>query len=324
MPTDRAVLAAAICVIASLAAPDAGAQAFPTKPVRYVMPLPGGSETDIFARVLAKHLSDYWNQPVVVENRPGAGTTIGSDLVAKAPPDGHTLLHAITAHGVNPTLRSRMPYDTLKDFACVTHIGNLYGILAVHPSLPVRNLKEFIALAKRAPGEVQYATGGAGTANHIAAEAIRLAAKIDIQHVPYKGSSLAVLDVLPGRVPVLATVLVEAKPYIDSNKLRVIATTSPKRAPSLPDTPTVTETLPSYRVGASFWAIVTRAGTPAPAIAKLNADARKGMASADARKRFQIADVEYVGSSPSACDAFLRDQVATWGAIVKATGASVN
>jgi len=324
MGSNRAAVAAVILAFLQLAGADAGAQSFPTKPVRYIMPLPAGSETDVFARVLAKHLTDYWGQPVVVENRPGAGTTIGSDLVAKSAPDGHTMLHAITSHGVHPTLRTKMPYNTLRDFACVTHIGNLYGVLAVHPSLPVHSLKELIALAKRVPGQVQYATGGAGTANHIAAEAIRLAANIDIQHVPYKGSSLAVLDVLPGRVPVLATVLVEARPYIEARKLRVIATTSPKRAPSLPNTPTVTETLPNYRVGGSFWALVVRAGAPAAVLGKLNADARKGMATPDARKRFQIADVEYVGSSPSECDAFLRDQVATWGAIVKATGASVN
>jgi len=318
----RAVFTAVL--LGSVAPALVAAQSFPVKPVRIVMPLPGGSETDIFARVLAKHLSDGWGQQVIVENRPGAGTTIGSDTIAKAPPDGHVFLHAITAHGINPSLRSRMPYDTLKDFACITHIGNLYGVLAVHPSVPVKSMKEFIALAKRLPGQIQYATGGAGTANHIAAEAIRLAAKIDIAHVPYKGSSLAVLDVLPGRVPVLATVLVEARPYVESGKLRVIATTSPKRAPSLPNVPTVTETLPNYRVGGSFWALVTRAGVPAAVLSKLNADTRRAMATPDARKRFAIADVEYVGSSPEQCDAFLREQVEVWGAIVKASGARVD
>ncbi|OGA24836.1 MAG: hypothetical protein A3I02_12505 [Betaproteobacteria bacterium RIFCSPLOWO2_02_FULL_67_26] len=305
-------------------ATEPGAQTFPARPLRYFMPLPAGSETDIFARVLAKELAAGWGQQVVVENRPGASTTIGSDIVAKAPADGYTFLHAITAHAINPTLHARLPYDTLKDFACITHIGYLYGVLAAHPSFPPKNIAELISLARARPGEISYATGGAGTANHIAAEAIRLATGINIVHVPYKGTSLAILDVLPGRVPLLATVMPEAIPYIKSGKIKVLATTSPKRAPSLPDTPTVTESLPSYRVGASFWALVTRAGTPPATLAKLNADVLKGVQSPEARKRLAIADIEYVGSTPQQCDAFLREQVAVWGAIVKASGARVD
>jgi tripartite-type tricarboxylate transporter receptor subunit TctC len=303
---------------------EAGAQAFPTRPVRYIMPLPAGSETDIYARVLARPLAEAWGQQVVVENRPGGGTTIGSDVVAKAPADGHTFLHAITAHAINASLYSKLPYDTLKDFACVTHIGYLYGVLVAHPSFPVKSMAELIKLAKARPGEIAYATGGSGTANHIVAEAIRAATGINIVHVPYKGSSLAALDVLPGRIPLLATVLVEAAPFIQSGKLRPIVTTSPKRAPSLPNVPTVGETLPDYRVGASFWALVTRAGTPPAAINKLNADVLKAMQSAEVRKRLAIADIEYVGSTPGQCDAFLREQVSAWGAVVRSSGARVD
>jgi tripartite-type tricarboxylate transporter receptor subunit TctC len=300
------------------------AQGFPARAVRYIMPLPAGSETDVFARTLARQLGDIWSQQVVVENRPGGGTTIATDVVVKAAPDGYTLLHAITAHAVNATLYARLPYDTQKDFSCVTQIGNLYGLLLTHPSFPAKNVAELIRLAKARPGEITYATGGSGTQNHIATEALRLAAGINIQHVPYKGTSLAILDVLPGRVPLLATILAEAVPYIQSGKLRVLAGTSPRRAPSLPDVPTIGEALPAYRAGTGLWAIVTRAGTPPAVLNKLNADIVKALHTPEVRARLAQADIEIVGSRPEQCDMFLREQTAVWGAIVKASGARVD
>jgi tripartite-type tricarboxylate transporter receptor subunit TctC len=311
-------------VVAAMIASEAVAQNFPLRAVRYLMPLPAGSETDVFARTLARQLGDVWNQQVVVENRPGGGTTIATDVAAKAPPDGYTLLHAITAHAINATLYTKLPYDPRKDFSCVTQIGNLYGLLLTHPSFPARNVRELIQIAKAHPGEISYATGGSGTANHIAAEALRLAAGIKIQHVPYKGSNQAILDVLPGRVPLLATVLIEAVPYIQSGKLRVIASTSPRRAPSLPDVPTINESLPSYRAGVGFWTVVTRAGVPPSAVNKLNADIVKALQSPDVRARLVQADIEIVGSRPEPCDAFLREQMTVWGAIVKASDARVD
>lgn len=317
----------AVCatiILGSLLPAAVAAQAFPAKPVRLIMPLPPGSETDIFARVLAKQLADGWGQQVLVENRPGGGTTIATEAVAKSAPDGYTLMHAITPHGVNPTLYARLPYDTLRDLSCITHIGNLYGVLAAHPSFPAKNVKELIAMAKRLPGQITYATGGSGTANHIATEALRAATGINIVHVPYKGSSLAVLDVLPGRVALLGTILPEAMPYIQSGRLRPIVITSPKRAPSLPDVPTVTESVPAYKVGAGFWMLITRAGTPPAVMSKLNGDTLKALQSAEVRKRLASADIEYVGSTPGQCDAFLREQVAVWGALVKASGARVD
>jgi len=311
-------------LLAVLLTVQAGAQNFPVRAVRYIMPLPAGSETDVFARTLARQLGDNWNQQVVVENRPGGGTTIATDVAAKAPADGYTLLHAITAHVVNATLYARLPYDAQKDFSCVTQIGNLYGLLLAHPSFPARNVAELVRLAKARPGEITYASGGSGTQNHIATEALRVAAGINIQHVPYKGTSQAILDVLPGRVPVLATILAEAVPYIQSGKLRVIAGTSPRRAPSLPDVPTISETLPAYRAGSGLWAVITRAGTPPVVLAKLNADIVKALQTPDVRARLAQADIELVGSTPGQCDAFLREQMAVWGAIVKASGARVD
>ncbi len=179
-------------------------------------------------------------------------------------------------------------------------------------------------MAKRLPGQINYATGGSGTANHIATEALRAATGIKIVHVPYKGTSLAVLDVLPGRVALLGTILPEAMPYLQSGRLRPIAITSPKRAPSLPDVPTVTESVPAYKVGAGFWLLVTRAGTPPAVMSKLNADAIKALQTAEVRKRLTSADIEYVGSTPGHCDAFVKEQIAVWGAIVKVSGARVD
>ena len=303
---------------------DAVAQTYPVRAVRYLLPLPAGSETDVFARTLARQLGELWGQQVVVENRPGGGTTIATDAVAKAPADGYTFMQAITAHVINASLYAKLPYDTQKDFSCVTQIGNLYGLLLTHPSVPVKNVTELIKLAKARPGEIAYATGGAGTANHIAAEALRLAAGIDIQHVPYKGTSQAMLDVLPGRVPLLATILAEAVPYIQSGRLRVIAGTNPKRAPSLPDVPTIGESLPAYRAGAGIWSIIARAGTPPAVLNKLNADIVKALQTPDVRARLAQADIEIVGSRPDSCDAYLREQTAVWGAIVKASGARVD
>jgi tripartite-type tricarboxylate transporter receptor subunit TctC len=300
------------------------AQSFPSRPVRYIMPLPAGGETDIFARMLARQLTDIWGQQVIVDNRPGGGTTIATELAAKTPPDAHVFMHAISAFAINATLYSRLPYDTLKDFACITHIGNLYGVLVAHPSFPVKNVAELVALARKRPGDIAYATGGAGTFNHIAMEAIRLRAGMNVVHVPYKGTVQALPDVLAGRVPLLATVLVEVVPYIQSRKLKVIATTSPRRAPSLPDIPTVTETIPDYRAGIGFWALVTRAGAPPAVVSRFSADAVKALHAPDVRARLAQADIEIVGSRPEQCDTFLRDQVAAWGAIVKASGARVD
>jgi len=208
-------------------ATEPGAQSFPARPVRYIMPLPAGLETDVFARMLAHRLGEGWGRQVIVDNRPGGGTVIGTDLAAKAAPDGYTLLHTITAHAINATLFSKLPYDTLRDFACITHIGNLYGVLVAHPSFPVKSVVELIALAKAQPGNIVYATGPVGNSGHINAEALRVAAGITIVPVHYKGAAPALQDLVPGRVPLVSTVVIEALPFIRSGKVRPIAVTSP-------------------------------------------------------------------------------------------------
>jgi tripartite-type tricarboxylate transporter receptor subunit TctC len=310
--------------LGALIASEPGAQSFPARPVRYIMPLPAGQETDVFARVLAHRLGEGWGQQVIVDNRPGGGTVIGTDLAAKAPANGYTLIHALTAHAINATLYAKLPYDTLKDFACVTQIGSVSSVLIAHPSFPAKSVPELIALAKAQPGKIVYATGPIGTSNHILGEALRIAAGIDIGHVPYKGGGPAIQDLLAGRVPLVGNVVLEVLPFVRSGKVRPIAVTGPKRTPSLPDVPTVGESLPAYQSGTSFWALLTRAGTPAAVVKQLNADVLKAMQVTDVRERIAQMDLEPVASTPAQCDAFLREQVAVWGNIVKASGARVD
>ena len=316
--------ACAGAVMGTCIAMAAGAQSFPDRPVRYVMPLPAGQETDVFARIYAQRLGEAWGQQVVVDNRPGGGTVIGSDLAAKAPPNGHTLLHALTSHAINATLFAKLPYDSLKDFACVTQLGNFSSVLIAHPSFPAKNIAELIKLAKAQPGKIVYGTGPIGTSNHILGESLRLAAGIDMGHIPYKGGGPAIQDLLAGRVPLVGNVVLEVLPFIRSGKARAIAVTGPKRTASLPDVPTVGETLPNYQAGTSFWVLLTRAGTPPAVMKRLNAGALKAMQAPDVREKIAQMDLEAIGSQPAQCDAFLREQVAVWGKIVKASGARVD
>jgi tripartite-type tricarboxylate transporter receptor subunit TctC len=308
-------------LLGALHALEAGAQGFPTRPVRYIMPLPAGQETDVFARVFARRLGEGWGQNVIVDNRPGGGTVIGTDLAAKAPADGHTLVHALTAHAINPTLQSRLPYDTLKDLECITQISSFSSMLVAHPSFPVKNVAELIKLAKAQPGKIVYATGPVGTTNHIMGESLNSAAGISLQHVAYKGGGPAVQDLLAGHVPLVANVVLEVLPYVRSGRVRAIAVMGPKRTPSLPDVPTVGESLPAYQSGTSFWVLLTRAGTPAAVVKQLNADVVKAMQATEVRERIVQMDMEAVGSTPAQCEAFLRAQIEIWGKIVRASGA---
>lgn len=304
-----------------LHASGAGARNFPSRPVRYIMPLPAGGETDVFARVLVRRLTASFGQNVIVDNRPGGATMIGSAAAASAAPDGYTLLHAVTAHAINPTLQSKVPYDTLQDFVCVTQIGTFSSVLISHPSFPARTVAELINLAKAQPGKIVYATGPVGTTNHILGESLNIAAGIRMQHVAYKGGGLAVQDLLAGHVPLVATVVLEMLPYIRAGRVRAIAVMGPKRTPSLPGVPTIGESLPAYRSGTSFWALLTRAGAPAAVVNRLNAEVLKAMRASDVRERIAQMDIEPVGSTPAQCDAFLRAEIETWSSIVRASGA---
>jgi tripartite-type tricarboxylate transporter receptor subunit TctC len=296
------------------------AHAFPTKPVRMIVPFPPGGATDIIGRLVAGKMQEVWGQPVIVENRPGAGTVVGTDLVAKSQPDGHTLGFVVTAHVINPSLRSNMPYDTLKDLASVSHVSIQHLVIAAHPSVEANNIAELIALAKKNPGKLSYATPGSGTAMHLSVELLKAQAGIDLVHVPYKGGAPAQQDVMGGRVPILLDVLYAVQPLINSGKIKVIALLSPQRVANLP---VVAETVPGVSA-LSIVGLVAAGGTPRELVQRLSADVSKAVKSSDLTERMTQLGMEPVGSTPAEFDTLIRSEIEKWARVVKISGAKAD
>ena len=309
-------------LLALAAIPQARAQAYPAHAVRLVVPFPPGGATDIIGRLLAAKMQDVWGQPVLVENRPGAGTIVGTEAVAKSAPDGYTLGMVVTAHVINPSLRSSMPYDTLKDLAAVTQVSLQHLVMAVNPSVEAKSVAELIALARKNPGKLAYATPGSGTAMHLSMELLKTTAGIDLVHVPYKGGAPAQQDVMGGRVPVLMDVLYAAQPLFDAGKLRPLAIMSPERAPGVP-LPTVAETVPGVSA-ISMVGIVAPAGTDKELIGKISGDIARAVKSSDLTGRMKQMGMEPVGSTPEQFDAYIRSEMEKWARVVKASGAKVD
>jgi tripartite-type tricarboxylate transporter receptor subunit TctC len=299
---------------------NAAAQAFPAKPVRLVVPFPPGGATDIIGRMVAAKMQEVWGQSVIVENKPGAGTVVGTDAVAKAAPDGYTMGMVVTAHVINPALRQNMPYDTLKDLAGVTQVSVQQLVIAAHPSLEAGNIAELIALAKRNPGKLSYATPGSGTAMHLSVELLKTATGIDIVHVPYKGGAPAQQDVMGGRVPILLDVLYAAQPIINSGKVKVLAVLGPRRTTQYP---IVAETVPGVSA-LSIVGIVAPSGGPADTLRKASADIARAIRSSDLTERMTQMGMEPVGSAPAEFDALIRAEIDKWARVVKASGAKVD
>ncbi len=294
------------------------AQEFPTKPIRLVVPLPPGGPTDYVARNYAAKLTDIWGQPVVVENRPGASSNIGTQLVAKAPGDGYTLLLQSTSFVVNPILFKAPGYDPFKDFTPISLIFDYKLIVVVHPSFPVHSLPELVAAAKAKPGSIAYASaGGGGAPTHLSVEMFKRIADIDLLHVPYQGGSPAVNDLLAGVVQMMFNNPTQSLPYIRAGKLRALATTGSKRMPQAPELPTVQELgYPGYDVGTWFglWA---PAGTP-PAVAdKINAAIKKISAMPETIQQLHDQGLVTIGSSAAELDAFQRSEHERWGKVIR-------
>jgi tripartite-type tricarboxylate transporter receptor subunit TctC len=294
--------------------------AFPTKPVRMIVPFPPGGATDIIGRLVAAKMQEVWGQPVIVENRPGAGTVLGTDLVAKSAPDGHTLGVVVTAHVINPSLRQNMPFDTLKDLAAVTQVSVQHLVIAANPSLEANNIAELIALAKKNPGKLSYATPGSGTAMHLSVELLKAQAGIDIVHVPYKGGAPAQQDVMGGRVPILLDVLYAVQPLINSGKIKLIALLSPQRVSNLP---IVADVVPGVSA-LSIVGLVAPAGTPKDLVRKISDDVGKAVRSSDLTERMTQLGMEPVGSSPEQFDALVRAEIEKWARVVKISGAKAD
>ena len=296
------------------------AKAFPDKPVRIVVPLPPGGATDVMARLIAQKLGERWGQPVVLEHKPGGGTVIGTQAVAVAPPDGHTIGIVISAHTINPSLRKDLPYDTLRDLAPLTQIGNTVLALVAIPAFPADDLRGLLAEAKKKPGELAYASLGVGTATHLSGELLKIRGGVDLLHVPYPGSAPAYKDMLGGRVPLGFVVLQSALPHVKAGRLKVIGITGAKRSAVYPEFPALAETLPGYVVESMF-GLVAPGATPKDVVRRISADAGAVLRDPAMTARFTELGIEIVASSPEEFGAFTRAEIEKWAPVVRASGA---
>ena len=290
---------------------------FPNGPVKIVVPFPPGGPTDTLVRIIQQNLQKIWDgNPVIVENKPGGDTIIGTDYVAKAAPDGHTLGVVVTAHTINPFLREKMPYDTTRDLAGVTQLVNTPLALVTYTGAPFNTLPELIAYSKKNPGKLTYATPGSGTSTHLAGELFKQAAGADIMHVPYKGSSPAQVDLVAGRVDLMFDVFSSTLPFIQNGKLKVLGLSLDHRLPNYEKYPAIAETLPGFNVS-SIIGVVAPAATPKPLLARIQADIAKAMNTPDVKERLATFAMEPVASTPEQFDRLIQSELKRWGKIVK-------
>jgi tripartite-type tricarboxylate transporter receptor subunit TctC len=306
----------------SLAAFCASAQniSYPDRQIRIISPFATGGIADTFSRVVAQGLNESWGQPVIVENKTGGGGNIGSDFVAKAPPDGYTLVMGnIGSHAVNPYLIKNMPYDPLKDFQPVAFVLDAEGLLVVNPSVPSKTVTELIAYIKANPGKISYGSGGVGTTSHLAGELFKFLAKADMTHIPYKGNSPAITDLIGGQTQIMFATMPTVLPFVKTGKLRAIAVIGGSRTSALPDLPTVSQTLPGFEV--SNWiGIFAPTGTPTPIITKLNTEINKIMQLPNNQKRLEAEGAKFRAMTPEAFGIFQRNEAQKWAKIIKDSG----
>lgn len=295
----------------------AQAQNYPSRTVRIVAPIAAGGSTDILSRLVAQKLYESWGQVVQVDNRPGAGGIIGSEIVAKAPPDGYTLLMAFTSHVTNPSLQPKLPYDTLNDFAPVTMVAVVPSVLLVHPSLPVRSVKELIVFAKRRPGELNYGSAGSGTATHLAALLFSSMTGVIMEHVPYRGGAPALYDLLGGQVTMMFGNMASGMAHIQSGRLRALAVTSARRSPALPLLPTMAETGLSGYEAMAWYALLAPAKTPGTVINKLNSEIVAILQQSDIRGRLGALGADVMPSSAAALDDYIRAEIVKWRKVIR-------
>ena len=314
MRTLRSLLQAAGVLLLLSAA--AAAQDYPTKPVRLIIPFPPGGSNDVVGRMIATHLGEHLGKQVIVDNRSGAGGVIGTEIAANAPPDGYTLLVVSIAHAVNPWLY-KLNYDPIKSFAPVGIMGSGPNVLAINPGLPVNSVKELIALAKQKPGEIQYASAGVGSFQHLGSELFKLEAGVDMLHVPFKGGGPAMIDVMGGHTKLLFSSLVQTTPQIKAGKLKALGTGGTKRSPVLPDVPTIAEAgVPTYEA-VNWWGIVAPAGTPQPLIDKLHQAIEAVQTSPEVEKQFASEGAEIVRMGIPDFGTFMEKEMKKWERVVK-------
>lgn len=315
--TAAAALAAAGASLCQAAAPSA---AYPTRPIRLVVPFAPGGTNDTVGRIVAEKLSVRLGQTIVTDNRAGANSIIGSEIVAQASPDGHTMVIVAAGFAVNPSLRKKLPYDSLRDFAPVGLVGNGPYLLVVHPSVPAKTLSEFIAWVKARPGQVNYASTGIGSPPHLAAELLRTMAGLDIVHVPYKGGGAVLPDLLAGRIPMFFGSVSTLAPHVRSGKLRGIAVTTLKRSPAMPELPTFIESgLKDYDV-TGWYGILAPGKTPRAIVDRVNAELRRVLGDAETVERLAQRGIEPMPGSPADFAALIRREIPKWAKVMKAAG----
>ena len=300
-----------------LGAPAAAQSDYPSRLVRIVVPSTPGGGTDTFARLIAQHLSTTLGQQFVIDNRPGGGTLIGMDAVAHAPPDGYTLYMSPSTTTTMHIVRKSMPYDVRRAFAPVTQVVVLPQALIIHPSVPVRSMQDYIALAKREPGKLTYGTAGIGTAPHMAMELLKSKAGIDIRHIPYRGVSQSLTDILAGRISGMILNVLTSKPHVDAGALRALGVTGLTRTDAMPDVPPIAEVVPNYET-LQWFGVLAPAGTPAPIVNLLQAKIAEGMKTPEMKARLAADGAEPVASAPAAFAALINDEMEKWTAVAKA------
>ena len=309
-----------LLVLALAIAATAAAQQYPQRAVRMVVPFPAGGPTDVLTRVVSQKLAERWGQPVVVENKPGAGGSIGSDFVAKSAPDGYTLVMATSStHSIGPAL-GKLPYDAQKDFAPIAQVWNAPNVLVVSPTLNVADVKALVALAKSRPGQLNFASSGTGTIPHLSAELFKLLAGIDMVHVPYKGTGLAIPDIARGQVAMIFDSIITAQQHARAGSVKLLAVSTAKRSALLPELPTMIEAGVAGYDSTTWFGILGPAATPRDIVARVSGDVAAVVQAADVRERFAAAGAEPLGTTPEAFAETIRSETLKWARVVKAAG----
>ena len=320
-----ALAGACAALAASLAPTGAAAQAYPSKPITIIVPFSAGGTTDILARVVGQALTTELGQSVIVDNRAGAGGNIGASLAAKAPADGYTLfMGTVGTHAINAALYKKMPFDPIKDFAPLTRVANVPNLLVANPAQPYKTVQELIAYAKANPGKVNFGSSGSGSSIHLSGELFKSMAKVDMQHVPYKGSAPAVTDLLGNQIGIMFDNMPSAIQHVRSGKLRPLAVTTAKRSPELPNVPTIAESgVPGYEA-TSWFGLFAPAGTPAPIVAQLNKAIVRVLGQPEVKKKLAEQGAEPVAETPEQFAAFIHQESLKWGKVVKESGATAD
>jgi tripartite-type tricarboxylate transporter receptor subunit TctC len=330
MLTRRFILTCAGGIVAAATTaqaqtPAAGAAPnYPVKSIRYIVPFPPGGTTDILGRLIGQKLNEAWGQPVIIDNRSGAGGSVGAEVAAKAPADGYTLLGGtISSHSINSSLYSKLAYHPLRDFAPVTRIATVPNVLVVHPSLPVKTVKEFTALAKARPGQLRFASSGSGTSQHLSGELFNLLTGVKMIHIPYKGGAFAVTDLIGGQIELSFENAPNCVPHVQSGKLRALGVTTLTRAQALPNVPPVNDSVPGFEVG-SWQGLFVPAGVPPAIVNRLNSEVRRILALDDVRNRIVGLGAEVATTTPEQFVEFIKAEMAKWEKVVKAAGVRVD